>query len=176
MADPKKDPKEQAAKVEAPPAPPAPPQYLVTLPPGAPVPGVGFVEVGRIFTGPPGYVPSLTFYGANESGVAEIVKAYKARAELLEKRLARAQARSKRGGSADDVEALLTQIEELEVELAKRTKAVASPTEPPKVREGFTMEQLAELNREADAATAGIVAKAAAAKEQRETSGGDRNL
>jgi len=183
MANPKQqqDPKQPDAKAEAP-APVEPPQFLVTMPPGAPVAGVGFVDVGKIFTAPPGYIPSLTFYAVNPAAVESLAQAFKARAALLEKRLGRAQSRAKRGGSADDVEALLTQLEELEVEAAKRSRIVGAEAAQPVVRPGLTMEQLAELSRQADADSSGIVAKAAAAKEQRDINGppvdagGNRNL
>ncbi len=41
-------------------------RYLVQRPPGAPVPGVGFVRPGEIFTAPEGYLPSRTFVPVNE--------------------------------------------------------------------------------------------------------------
>jgi len=49
--------------------------YLVTVPPGAPIPGLGFVKVGDSFFAPSeDYVPSRTFRAMNEPARQALVK------------------------------------------------------------------------------------------------------
>jgi hypothetical protein len=48
-------------------------KYLVTSYPGTPVPGVGFVKAGDIFTAPADYVPSKTHVPLNEEGRLALV-------------------------------------------------------------------------------------------------------
>lgn len=51
------------------------PRYLVRMPPGAPVPGIGFVRNGNWFDAPSeDYVPSKTFLPCNEAAKAVLEK------------------------------------------------------------------------------------------------------
>lgn len=49
-------------------------KYLVTLPPGVPVPGIGFVRVNDAFNAPAGFIPSRTFKPLNAEASAELEK------------------------------------------------------------------------------------------------------
>jgi hypothetical protein len=49
--------------------------YLVTVPPGAPVAGVGFIQPGHFFLAPsPDYVPSKSFLPCDAEAQAELAK------------------------------------------------------------------------------------------------------
>jgi len=50
------------------------PRYLVTMPPGVPVAGVGFVRHNSSFSAPEGFVPSRTFKALNAEASAELQK------------------------------------------------------------------------------------------------------
>ena len=49
-------------------------RFRVTVPPGAPIPGVGFVHPGGTFEAPKGYVPSKTFEPLDEEAVEALAK------------------------------------------------------------------------------------------------------
>jgi hypothetical protein len=49
-------------------------KYLVTVAPGVPVAGIGFVRVNDAFTAPAGFIPSRTFKPLNAEASAELEK------------------------------------------------------------------------------------------------------
>jgi hypothetical protein len=49
---------------------------MVTMPPGAPVPGIGFVQPGQVFTAPDGFRLSRTFRPVNREAQDALKKAY----------------------------------------------------------------------------------------------------
>lgn len=125
-----------------------PAQYLVTQPPGAPVPQVGFVNIGQIFTAPEGYTPSLTFRPANEEGREVLKKLFAERKTELERR----RDRAKELRRIEDQEALIQQLEALEVQ-RKGAMSVFRPVETePAVRDGATLKELAELDAKTQSA------------------------
>ncbi len=116
-------------------------KYLVTQPPGAPIPGVGFVNIGQIFTAPEGYVPSLTFRPANEEGLEVLKKCFAERKRELEKRRDRAKELKR----IEDHEALLGHLDQLEDQRAKNLQVFTAEEKGPAIEEGATLKELAEL-------------------------------
>jgi len=121
----------------------SPAKYLVVIPPGAPVPQVGFVEHGKMFTAPDDYVPSLSFFPANEEAKEILAKVYADRKAQLEERVARAQRRGEKG--ADDAETIKVQLLELAAEGLKRQKVVGPAAAAPKIEQGLSMSELNAL-------------------------------
>jgi hypothetical protein len=114
------------------------PKYMVTVPPGAPVSGIGFIQPGQVFTAPADdYVPSLTFRPCNEEAKAILDKQFGEKKASLEKALA--------DETDDKIKASRRQaIRELEAQRANCTIVeLAKPA--PVVEEGLTLKQLAEL-------------------------------
>jgi len=50
----------------------------------------------------------------------------------------------KRGGSADDVESIVVQLEQLEIDRAKHLTVITTIVEPPKVEEGLSLHEINE--------------------------------
>jgi hypothetical protein len=117
-----------------------PAQFLVTIPPGAPIPNVGFVRPSEIFTAPKGYVPSYTMKPVNDEAVA-----------ALRKVQASMRARAK------DLRASIGELDEPSDKKAAKAAAklfddnaasisltpIVIPKEEPQIEQGLTMEQLA---------------------------------
>ncbi len=121
MADKQKStapPPEQAAPAER-------PQYLVTVPPGAYIHGLGFVKPGSSFTAPEGYQPSRTFRAMNQAAALELLKL---RAEL-EKQYEKREARKRTGKPAE------TDTPKLHEEVDATLYVPPAPA-PPAVKEG----------------------------------------
>lgn len=51
-------------------------KYFVTVEPGVPVPGVGFVQPGCSFDAPQGFVPSTTLRAMNEEAALELDRVF----------------------------------------------------------------------------------------------------
>ena len=80
-------------------------KYLVTMPPGAPVPGVGFVKPGDTFTAPSvDYIPSKTFRPVNEEAQAVLEKLLGAKVPLVS--IPREEPAVQRGLSLRELESL----------------------------------------------------------------------
>ncbi len=62
-------------------------KYLVTVEPGAFIPGFGLVRAGGVFTAPAGFVPNATFRAMNLEAVLELDKVLAEAVELAKKRL-----------------------------------------------------------------------------------------
>jgi hypothetical protein len=65
-------------------------RFLVTQPPGAPIPGVGFVKPGEIFHAPdpkefPEWTPSRTYKPCDEEAQALLKRVHKVDVPLFEK-------------------------------------------------------------------------------------------
>lgn len=56
-------------------------RYLVTQPPGTPVPGIGFVAQGEWFTAPEGFIPSRTFLPINAAAAETLERVHGVRRE-----------------------------------------------------------------------------------------------
>lgn len=124
-----------------------PAKYLVTLPPGAPVPEVGFVKIGEIFTAPEGYVPSLSFRPVNEEARKILEATFDKRKQELEKRRDRAGKLNR----VEDHETLTTQLEDLGAQRAKNLKIFTPEDKAPAIEPGVTMKELADMEAEAQA-------------------------
>jgi hypothetical protein len=134
------------------------PKYLVTAPPGVPVPGVGFLQPGAVFTAPSDdYVPSRTFRPCNEEAKVVLEKLFDARKTALEKAL------------ADEIDDKLKvsyrhALRDLAIERSKSLVIVEIAAPVPVVEEGLTLKQLAELASAPGAAPATKPAQPAPAK------------
>lgn len=124
-----------------------PAKYLVTLPPGAPVPEVGFVKIGEIFTAPEGYVPSLSFRPVTEQARKILEATFDKRARELEKRRDRAE-KLKR---VEDHETIVSQLQELEIQRAKHLKIFTPEDKAPAIEPGVTLKELGDMEAEAQA-------------------------
>jgi hypothetical protein len=113
-------------------------KYLVMLPPGAQVPGIGFVREGTIFSAPSeDYVPSRTFRPLNQEAVDALAKVFEGLKAQTEKRLAAAEGKAAVARAQDD-------LAKLEALRARTLQLVEIPKEEPKVERGLS---LAELDR-----------------------------
>ncbi len=116
------------------------PKYMVTLPPGAPIAGVGFVRPGEIFTAPAvDYVPSRTFRAVNEEAKAVLLKLH---GEVV------AQAESRLAGAEEKEDKRQAVIELARVKAARQAAAVLVdiPKVEPKVEKGLSLKDLGEVN------------------------------
>jgi hypothetical protein len=125
------------------PAPVQPARYLVTMPPGAPVPGVGFVKAGDIFTAPSAdYVPSRTFRPLNQEAQQAIEDVFDELGAVMKERLQDAPG-EKKGQIRREFEALAKERE-------KVLKLVELPKAESKVEKGIPLSQLSQLESGAD--------------------------
>jgi hypothetical protein len=114
-------------------------KYMVTIPPGAPVAGVGFVKPGEIFSAPTDdYVPSRSFRAVNEEGRAKLEKLYSEIGTALEKR--------QKDAKPEDKAALHVQLEKLDQDAKRHLTVVELAQEEPKVERGLTLAELARLD------------------------------
>jgi hypothetical protein len=112
-------------------------KYLVTVPPGCPVPNVGFVKVGEVFTALPGFVPSRTLRPVNEEARVELEKVFAAYRTVLEARIAEA--------SSADRHQLRSALERLEHDRQTHLAVVEIKREVPAVEPGLSLAELDEL-------------------------------
>lgn len=127
---------------------PEKPKYMVMVPPGAPVAGIGFVQPGSVFTAPSeDYVPSRTFRPCNEEAKAVLEKLFDSRKLALEKSLAE---------EADDKMKVSYRraIKDLDHERSNALTIVEIAKPAPAVEDGLTLKQLAELSSAPGAAPA----------------------
>jgi hypothetical protein len=118
----------------------AAPQYQVMIPPGAPVPGVGFVRHGEQFTAPPDFVPSMTFIPINDEAVVELKKVKQNlldRAADLKKKLGDTSLTNDEKASARQ---LLSSLED-NAQAVRLTIPTAAP-EAPAIRPGIPLSEL----------------------------------
>lgn len=133
-------------------------KFLVTVPPGAPIPGVGFVRPGEIFTAPKGYVPSRTFKPLNAEAVEALKKV---QASMLEraKGLRVDKDKTEEELRIDRKNAARLEADAKEIDL----KVYEVPVEEPAIQQGVPLSELAKKDG-AGRASAGAEA------------GGDRKL
>jgi hypothetical protein len=114
-------------------------KYMVTVPPGAPIAGVGFVKPGEIFTAPSDdYVPSRSFRAVNEEGRVRLEKLYGEIGTTLEKR--------EKDAKPEDKAAIRVQLEKLAQDAKRHLAVVELAQEEPKVERGLTLAELAQLD------------------------------
>lgn len=127
------------------------PKFMVMLPPGAPIPEIGFVKAGQIFVAPgKDYVPSLSFRPVNAEAKIVLEKAFDAEiarlSELLkdaEKEQLKLEARQYR-----------RRIEELKRDRQKQGAIIEIAVEQPKVEDGLTLREVAAAEASAEASVA----------------------
>jgi hypothetical protein len=118
-------------------------KYMVTVPPGAPIAGVGFVRPGEIFSAPADdYVPSRSFRAVNEEGRVRLVSLYSEIGAVLEKR--------EKDAKPEDKAALRVQLEKLDQDAKRHLTVVELAQEEPKVERGLTLAELARLDNQTD--------------------------
>jgi hypothetical protein len=150
-------------------------KYLVTMPPGAEVPGLGFVREGKVFSAPSeDYVPSRTFLPVNKEAVAPLAKVFEQLKKHHEKRLEVAKKADSRDGGAR-ADQVRGELEKLEVARVRATQAIEIPKEEPKVERGLTLDELDGVQARA-AALADAKKDTKAPAETAETAKGDRKL
>jgi hypothetical protein len=114
-------------------------KYMVTVPPGAPVAGVGFVKPGEIFSAPTDdFVPSRSFRAVNEEAKVKLEKLYSEIGTVLEKR--------EKDAKPEDKAAIHVQLEKLDQDAKRHLTVVELVEEEPKVEKGLTLAQLAKLD------------------------------
>lgn len=117
-------------------------EYLVTVPPGAYVLGVGFVEAGHIFTAPADdYVPSRTCRAMNPEAAVALQKLQ----ESLKSDSKKWAEKAKTSPTPTKAEAALARSEQL-AQLAEDmvTHVVTLSKPEPAVRPGLTLKELGE--------------------------------
>lgn len=115
--------------------PKQPAKYMVTMPPGAPIEGVGFVRPGEIFTAPSEtFLPSRTFRPVNEEALEVLELVFEATAAKLKERLADATGERK--------SVIRAEMEALVKEGKEALQLVQIPRAEPKVEPGLTMAEL----------------------------------
>ncbi len=117
------------------------PKFLVTAPPGAPIPSVGFVRPGEIFTAPDDYVPSYTMKPVNAEALAELGKV---KAKLLAR--VKELRKNAEDRAVDDAERKSSRQHAaiLEANAASiATALVEITTEQPKIEPGIPLSELA---------------------------------
>jgi hypothetical protein len=121
-------------------------KYQVTVPPGAPVAGVGFVRHTEIFTAPKGYVPSYTMLPVNDEAVKEL--------EKVKKALLAGAAELRKGVEGADVEpSEKKSARQYAAALEANAKGIVLepievPSEAPKIEQGVPLSRLAERDAE----------------------------
>ncbi len=119
------------------------PKYMVTMPPGAPIPGIGFVRPGEFFTAPSEKsIPSRTFRPVNQEAVAPLAKIHERVVAEAEERVKAAE-KSLRPELVGEMKALLEKAKAAQKAAAT---IVEIPHEEAKVEPGLSLKQLAEQN------------------------------
>jgi hypothetical protein len=112
---------------------------MVTVPPGAPVAGVGFVRPGEVFVAPADdYVPSRTFRAVNGEAKSALEKLYGELKTSIDER--------GKDAKPEDKAALKAQAAKLEADAKRHLTVVEIAQEEPKVEQGLTLTELAKLD------------------------------
>lgn len=131
-----------------------PAKYLVVQPPGAPVPGVGFIRPGFSFTAPSeDYVPSRTFRPLNEEAQEAIEAVYATELKRLE-------AAKKKARKDEHKDQLDQQLDELKAQAEKILPIVNPPAAVPAPKFEMSLKDLGELTKPPEANEAKPAAEA----------------
>jgi hypothetical protein len=149
-------------------------KYLVTMPPGAEVIGLGFIREGRVFSAPSeDYVPSRTFLPVNKEALAPLAKVYDGIKKHVEKRLESAKKADARDGGAR-ADQVYAELDKLEAARVRASQLIEIPKEEPKVEPGLTLSELDGV--QARAAALADAKKESPAASPRDGGKGDRKL